>query len=160
MSMIGYAWDIEENVEEALVAYIKNNVTDVAMVIPARTAMTAAYPLVVVEAKESNNHTDTGRFTGRRQMSVDVHIVTEVLNYNAGTNDPARLRTAREHHRIIKASVLGALAGNTVHDDLNALQPAGVAFSQCHMEEQTRTSEDGKFITSQTLNIIAQPEAI
>ena len=155
MSMPG-SWDLEERVEDALVAYIQDACSEVAMVIPARTVAKAEYPLVVFEAQESFNHTDTGNFTGRRVIMVQCGIVTEALNMN----DDDGLLTAREQHSLIKQSVIGALAGKTVHDDLNEMQPEGVAFSSCQMEDQTRDAGDGKIITMQELIVIAQPETI
>jgi hypothetical protein len=158
--MVGYCWDIEERVEDALVAHIKALVTDVTMVIPARAAETVAFPLVLVEAQTSENASDTGRFNGARKINVHIGIITEALNLNGEEGTIEALRTAREQHRIIKSSVIGALAGNTVHEDLNDRQPEGVQFSLAHWEGLSRDAGDGKIITMLAMNITASPKEI
>ena len=155
MSMPG-SWDLEERVEDALVAYIKNECPMECMVIAARTIIKAEYPLVAVMAEESFNHTDTGNFTGRRVIMVEVAIITEAMNYKTASG----LLTARQEHRQFKESVIGALAGKTVHEDLNNLGEEGVKFSSCQMEDQTRDAGDGKILTMQELMVIAQPVEI
>lgn len=160
MSMEQVPWDLEERVEDAIVAHIKTLCTEIAMVIAERTITEVAYPLVVVAVESSNNHSDTGRITGRRDMTVSVNIVTEALNYNGSTGGEEVLRTAREHHRVIKSSVIGALSGNNLHTILNDEGQEGVAFSQAYVGEQTRDAGDGKIITIQNLDVIAQPQEL
>ena len=155
MSMEDYLWDIEERVEDAIVAHIKAMCSEVAQVQAARQVTTAAYPLVVVSAEDSDNHNDTGRFTGIRRMDVSIAIITEAMNYLGDTGSIEALRQAREHHRIIKSAVIGAIAGNEVHTDLNNRQPEGVVFSQAYCTRQTRDAGDGKLVTIQTLDVIA-----
>jgi len=153
-------WDLEERVEDAIVAYLKNECTDVAMIIPSRTITTASFPLIIVDAGDSDNHTDTARFTGRRIMDVTIAMFTEALNLNGDDGSETVLQTAREHHRIIKSSILQSLAGNTLHTDLNNLSPEGVAFSLCTMGLQAREAGDGKLMTVQTMTTIAQPKEL
>ena len=160
MSMQGYAWDLEERTEDALVAHIKAACSEVAMVIAARTITKAQYPLVVVENKGSANHTDDGEFNGRRVISIEVTIATEAVNQLGESGSAESLRTARAAHRIIKSSVIGALAGVLVHDELNALGAEGISFSMCAMGEQTPDQGDGMITTIQQLRVIAQPTEV
>jgi len=158
MSMNG-RWDLEEAVEDAIVAYVRKATGELAMVIPSRTIAEARYPLVVIDAGSSDNasvsNQGTTPFTGRRSMAVTVAIVTEAINFPADDE----VRTARDHHRAVKSPIIAALAGNTVHEDLNALAMPGVLFSQCHMTAQSRDQGDGRIVTEQTLDVIAQPRA-
>jgi hypothetical protein len=158
MSMVQALWDLEEAVEDAIVAHIKTLCSDVAMVIAAREVSVAEYPLVLVEAMSSDNHNDTGRFTGRRVVDVKVGIRTEALNENGEDGSIESLRTARGNHRKIKSSVIGALAGNELHTELNDEQPAGVLFSQATMTAQEREQGEGIIQTIQTMLVIAQPK--
>ena len=159
MSMYG-PWDLEERVEDAIVSFLKGLFTDIAMVEAAKTITDASYPLVLVEAQDSDNHNETGRFSGRRVIEIDVIIITEALNFLGSTGSPASLRKAREHHRVIKNSIIFALAGNTVHTEVNALDPEGVKFSQFAMGRQSRDAGDGKLVTIQTMITIAQPKEL
>ena len=160
MSMEDYRWDLEENVEDAIVAYLKNSVTVASLVMPAREIQTASYPLIIVKAMGSENHTEDGRFTGRRVMPVAITIVTEALNRNGQTGSEAKNQTAREHHRTVKSSVIGFLAGNNVQDDVNKIGSIGVSFSEIFMKGQETDEGDGKLTTTQTLEVIAQPKEI
>ena len=160
MSMPDYQWDLEERVEDCIVAHIEKHVGRVAMIIPARTVVQARYPLVVVEATQSGNHSDTGRFTGRRQMDVVVAVCTEAVNEAGPEGSQQALEDARTAHRVIKSQVIGALAGNTVHDELNEIGTAAVAFSQCYMTIQRRDAGSGLLVTEQVLDVIAQPKEL
>ena len=158
MSMIQAPWDVEERVEDALVAHIKTICTEVAMTIPANSVVEPAYPLVIVYADGSDNANDTGRITGRKRVNVVISIITDALNYLGAEGSIDVLRTAREHHRAIKQSVIGAVSGNELHTELNAENPEGVAFSMAYMGAVTRDAGDGKLMTMQELDIIAQPK--
>ena len=160
MSMTQYNWDLEERVEDAFVAYIKELCSELALVQAAYDVSTAAFPMVVVEAHDSDNHTDTGRFTGRRKMTVTVNIITEALNRAGDTGSIEALRTAREQHRAVKSSVIGILAGNEIHKNLNDTQPENVLFSMAYMTGQSRDAGDGKIITMQDMEVIAQPNEL
>lgn len=158
MSTPGYLWDLEEAVEDAIVTLLSASVSRVAMIIPARSVVAAKYPLVVVEAGESDNANDAATFNGRRRMKVDVHVVTEAVNQSQELGQEEATETAREQHRAIKRQVIGMLASTQLHDELNEQQPVGVLFSMAHMTGQARETGDAKLVTIQTLDIIAQPK--
>ena len=160
MSMSGYPWDLEERVEDAIVAYIKQQAGGEMMVIPWRSIEEARYPLVVVQYEDSNNTTEDQEFSGRRQMTIRVSITTEAVNNNGDAGTVRANMTAREIHRQVKSSVIGALAGKTIQDDLNAIGSEGVNFSFCQMTAQSGDAGDGMIITEQELIVIAQPKEI
>jgi len=157
MSMTTYPWDLEERVEDAVCAHIKNLCATVAMVVPSRTIAKAKYPLVVVAIETSANKDESREFDGRRVMSLMVDIRTEAINQNGVEGQIEKTQTAREHHRAVKSSVIGALAGKTVHDELNALGTEGVLFSMFAITTQTRDQGDGEISTMQECYVIAQP---
>lgn len=158
-SFIQYPWDLEERVEDAFVALLKQSVGN-AMIIPARSVVVAKYPLVVVDAGESNNEKEEANFNGQRRFNVTVAISTEAVNYSEEHSQLELAATARETHRIFKAQVIGALASDALHTELNALGTQGVTFSQAHMTAQTRNGAENKYITEQTLDVIACPKEI
>lgn len=155
MSLETYQWDLEENVEDAIVALLRDKLAGtIAMVLPAYTVQAVKYPLIVVEAGASDNHSDEGEFNGRRRMDVTVAITTEAVNKHEGVLP----EDARARHRQIKSAVLGWIASvNELHTELNAMNPTGVKFSQAHMTGQDRSVGANKIITEQTLDVIAQP---
>ncbi len=146
-------WDIEERVEDALVAYIKTSKTAAALVVAAYEYIKASYPLIVVQAVSSDNPTDTELFTGRRRMPVTVALVTQVV----GEDEQL---TARESHRRVKDGVVRCLAGSLLHERLNEIGAEGVEFSQAHMTALDRDAGDGKLTTEIMLDVIAQPKEI
>jgi len=160
VSLEQYPWDLEERAEDCFVAYLEKNVMRLAMVIPSRTVAEAKFPLVVVEAGESNNKNGTAPFTGKRQFNLTVNLVTEALNNNGADGTPEKNETGRETHRVIKSQLLGALAGNELHTALNDVGIPGIEFSSAHMTGQTRDTGDGKFITIQTIEVLAQPKEL
>jgi hypothetical protein len=160
MSLVGYPFDLEERVEDAIVAHIKAVTGGIKMVVPWRTQAIAAYPLVVVQCEGSDNHSDVGEWTGRRRLQVVVSIVTEAVNNNGDPGTDEQFLTSREIHRRVKSEVVGALAGTKVHEELNTIDVQGVLFSQCHIVAQTADAGDGKLVTMQQLDVIAQPKEI
>jgi len=160
MSMDQYPWDLEERVEDALVAYLQASVGRVAMIIPARSVIAAKYPLVVVDAGESDNNNDDATFNGKRRFDVTVAVVTEAVNFSQEHGPEESVETAREQHRGVKQAVIGALASARLHEILNDTQPQGIVFSVAHMTKQTRDAGDNKLVTEQALDVIASPKEI
>jgi len=158
-SYSAYPWDLEERVEDAIVALLKNSVGG-AMILAARSVQVVKYPLVVVDAGESNNENDQSNFNGQRKFNVTVAITTEAANYSTELGAMELVSTARETHRNFKALVIGALASDTLHEDLNGVGVSGVTFSQAHMTLQTRNGAESKYITEQTLDVIACPKEL
>jgi len=152
-----YRWDLEECIEDAFVGYVKNYAYRVSMVTAANEVHEAKFPLVVVSCEQSRNKNDDSTFSGKRLIDVTLHIVTEAINYNGDGGTAEALESARETHRIIKSQVIGIFAGTDVHTELNNLDPVGVLFSSVHLMGQTRDVGDGKLITEQMLEVIAQP---
>jgi len=160
MSFQQYPWDMEERVEDAIVALLKANAGRTAMIIAARTVVAAKYPLVVVEAVDSNNHSEDATFNGHRDISVKVAIATEAVNYSADLGQAELIETAREQHRAVKNAVIGVLASTVLHEELNELQPQGVVFSMASMSDQSRDVGDGQLTTEQNIDVIAIPKEI
>jgi hypothetical protein len=144
-------WDLEERVEDALVAHIQNACGD-ALVIASRGLDEVVYPLIVVECGESDNSNDDATFNGLRRMSVLVVISTEAL--------PNDIKTAMENHRRVKTAVIESLAVPAFHDYLNAQGHEGVQFSMAHITRQSRDVSDQLMITEQLIDVIAAPKAL
>lgn len=155
MSMMQYPWDLEERVEDAIVAHLKSLVGVICDIRPARLIEEERFPMVVVQCGESNNENDNAQFNGQRRMNVTVAIVTEAINNSDQLTTAELLQTARETHRALKSQVIGALASTALQDELNATQTAGLTFSMAHMTNQTRDAGDGKLVTEQVLDVIA-----
>lgn len=157
MSYSAYPWDIEERVEDAIVALLKNSVGG-AMIVPERSVQVVKFPLVIVGVGESDNNNDEANFNGTRRMQVVVALSTEAVNYSTELGEFEMASTAREVHRNFKSQVIGALASEALHEELNALQPQGVTFSLAIMTTQTRNGAENKYTTEQTLDVIATPK--
>lgn len=160
MSMTAYRWDLEESVEDALVAHLKRNIGRACMVAPAYEVAVAKFPLVLVHATNSNNENDLALFNGQRRISVTVAIVTEAVNFSEALGPAEALATSRDNHRAVKSDVIGILASAALQDELNELGLPHVLFSAAHLTAQTRDAGDGKINTEQTLDVIACPKEI
>ena len=160
MTMEAYPWDLEERVEDAFVAYLKANVQRVAMVIPSMSAVEARFPLIVVEARNSDNKNPTAPFTGKRSMDVTITMMIEAINRNGAAGSESFNEDARETYRAIKSNMIGWLSGNDLHTELNAIEMAGVDFSMAHMTRQERSVEEGRLMLMQALEVIAQPKEL
>ena len=159
MSMYG-PWDLEERVQDALATYVKNKVAGVAQTQGALKVSKANFPLVIFNFISSRNNTEDGMFTGRRTLEVEMNITTEAMNFNGGAGTEEKNQTADEHHRQIKSSVIGALAGTNTHKEINAVNWPGVNFSQVFMTDQKKDADGAFIITTQTLLVLAQPKEL
>lgn len=158
MSMKQYPWDLEERAEDAIVAYLKTTVGRATLVRAAREVVEAKFPLITVSAGDSTNSSELANFNGLRRFDVVVIIQTEGVNYNEKLGQAEILETARETHRAVKSDAIGSLASTVLHDDLNALQPQGIVFSQAHLTGQSRGVEGEFLFTRQTIDVIASPK--
>jgi hypothetical protein len=151
-------WDLPRRVQLALVSYCKQFADGDVMVVHARSVNKIAYPCVICEATGHEPTDDAVGFTGRRRVTgAAVIVMTEAINRKF---DPDKFQTASELHATLEATIVGALAGNTVHEDINAFDPEGVAFSRCMMGPVQCEGADGKLITTIELEIEAQPRSI
>jgi hypothetical protein len=157
MSMPG-PWDLPRRVQLALVAYCRQFADGDTMVVHARSVNKIGYPCIICEATGHEPTSDTVGFTGRRRVTgAAVILMTEAINRKF---DPDKFESAAEMHAALEANIVGAFAGNTVHEDINGFQPEGVAFSRCMMGSVECEGADGKLITTIELEIEAQPKEI
>jgi len=146
------SWAVEEYAEDAVVAYLVENVSDTYSVYPAWTNEVIVYPSIVVHAGDSDNVDDTG-FNGVRQISMQLAVGTEATD--VGTT------SARHVNRAVRDAVITALAQTALQDDLNALSPVGVIFSFAMVGNIKRDVDDKWVLISViTLDVIAAPQAI
>jgi hypothetical protein len=151
-------WDLPRRVQMALVAYCKTFANSETMVVHARSVNKIAYPCIICEATGHQPMDDSGNFTGRRRITnAAVVLMTEAINRKF---DPDKFESAAEMHASLEATIVGALAGNSVHEDINAFDPQGVALSRCMMGDVNCEGADGKLITTIELEIEAQPKEI
>ena len=160
MTMQEAEWDLEERVEDALVSRIKDGQTDAVNVLASREVIKAEYPLVLVHVESSANTDETKPFDGRRNMTAQVQIMTMPRNEDGEDWDEAGQVSARAWHRKVKSAVIKMLAGNQVATDINTENPEGVLFSLCQMGELSRSSEGNRYVTTISMNTIAQPKEI
>jgi len=159
LELTEYEWDLEERVEDAVVAHLRNEIGVKAMVIASGEVVEAEFPLVVVIAGTSSNHSDPALFNGKRQVEVTIGIMSEATNFPEN-GEPENTMTGRQVHRAIKSAVIRAVATKNLKEYLNATGVPGIAFSMAHMTDQDRDKGDNKFMTMQTLDIIYGPKDI
>jgi hypothetical protein len=157
MSMPG-PWDLPRRVQIALVAYCKTVVGPTVMVEHARSVRVIGFPCVICEATGHEPMDDAQNFTGRRRITgAAVVMMTEAINRKF---DETKFATAAEMHADMEAALVGAFAGNAVHDDLNSTLTEGVVFSRCYMAAVECDAAEGKLLTTINLEIEAQPKEL
>jgi len=149
-----YPYDIEESVEDALVAYLQSVMPSGMRHYTGGTEATLQYPCTVSECSSSQNVSTTGLFTGRRQLVANIQLFVEAATEQVGGTAG---RTPREVNREYRRALWTALAYDALHEVLNALPPVGVAFSMAHPTTSTRAVDGRVFTTVVTLDVIAQP---
>jgi hypothetical protein len=160
MSMQQYPWDVEERAQDAVVAHLKNLVGRKCKIVSAPLVGAAQYPLVTVEWFASTKKNDTSLFTGKVAGQMQIVTTIEAVNNQGEEFSPERFETAQQLFRVIKSEVRGALAGNTLHEDLNSIGAEGVKFSMAHLVFGNREVQPGKLIQVDLLDVIAQPTEV
>lgn len=147
------SWAVEEYAEDAIVAYLDAALSASYNVSAAWTNEEIQYPAVIVHAGESDN-VEGAAFNGVRAIEVEIAIGTEAKAVGE--------TSARHVNRAARAAVMTALAQTALHDDLNALNPAGVKFSWAMIGQTKRDVESDKriFISIIGLMVIASPKEI
>jgi len=162
--------DLEESVEDAICAYLKTKLPGDVRLYPSLTPMDGVqYPYVGVEAAESGNVTDEGKFNGRRTVDVMVALVLEAVPV---VNALGKItQTLRDRNRALRAQLWAMLARTDLHEDVNLslgwTQDPGtklwsggsvrVLFSKIMPTESARSVENRQVTTAITLKTIAQP---
>jgi len=162
------SFDIEETVEDALVAYLMPLMPGDVRVYPSLSAMDGVQmPYVGVECDESDNVSDEGLFNGRRTLTVNLALTVEAVPV---TNDAgAEVMTLRERNRQLRRALWEAIAWPDLHARINAhngwVHASGVwsggsipvLFSMAHPTASIRAVDGREVSTVITLSVIAQP---
>lgn len=153
MSDISESWAVEEYIEDAIIAYLESQVTSGMTFYPAWTDTKIEYPCAVVHAGSSQNLEGT-RFNGVRVVDVVIGVMTEAKTQGG--------LTARLANRDARDKVLGALAQEPLHTDLNTASAGGVSFSHAMIAGITRSVENERrvFVSEINLEVIAAPAQI
>lgn len=149
-----YPYDIEEGVEDTFAAYLATVMPSGMRHYTAYTDQTPQYPCTVTECSTSQNTSEDGIFTGRRQLSANIHLMTEA---STETVDGTPMRSPREVNRSARRALWTALAFDKLHEKLNEFPQAGVSFSMAHPTASTRAVDGRVFSTIINLDVIAQP---
>lgn len=154
------AWDLEERIEDAFVAYLRQNIPGDVRAKAAWTPDPAEYPCVVVGAVSSSNMSEDAEFNGRRSVTVTAGLMVEAAEEKA---DGVIVASARSRNARVRDAVFSHLCVNNLATHLNAVGIPGVLFSLAHPTQMTREvdGENGRlFVTILTFEVIAQPSAI
>jgi hypothetical protein len=152
-------WDMEERLEDALVAYLKKTIRDGINVYPAWTDEAIKYPCAVVTARATKPLSATASWNGQRVIEVEIPVITEAAPEKDGTG--VILRTARQRNAAFRSLVMNALDIATLAAEINALGAAdGLAVSQARVTQTIRSTEDREFVTVIMLEVKAAPGSI
>lgn len=150
--------DLEERVEDALVAYLRKAIPGEIRVYAAWGFTAPEYPCAIVHAESNANvGGDDAMPSDTRELGVTVEINVEAAPEKvAGTE----VRTARERNAWVRANVIGALAVADLRDRVADMNQPGVRFSAAQAMTSTRGADDQRRMqTTINLFVIAEPVA-
>jgi len=126
---------IEEDVEDALVAFFAGKLPGEVDVRPAYLGRSTKYPcLVVAVTANGNADNDLTAVCPRRKLTLEVQLLSELKDV---TNDQGQVTmTIREQCKILRRAVTQLLSDPTIVDQLNASPE--VAFDTCFVGEIRR----------------------
>ena len=151
-------YDLEERVEDALVAYLESVVTGDMRVYPAWSDESVQYPCAVVHAGSSDAVSAEAEWSLPRQMGVEITVHTDAapeLDSDGNTR-----RTARERNAAIRSDVIKAFSTATLKSLVIAAAGPGVAFSMVQLGgPMVRTVDEERrtLITTIPVDVIAEP---
>lgn len=172
------AWNIEELVEDSFVAYLKAKCSGALSVFPGFSSQHLTFPCASVQAGESDHVGGSGLFANPRAIIVTIDIITEAADVLDVAGKVAQ--TARERNSEVRSDVMNALAvldsatapaglsalcqledmPHGLAAELTAMLIPGVWIDSAIVGKITRTVEKECFVSTISVEVIAQPVAI
>ncbi len=148
-------WDLEERLEDAIVAYLKTQITAAVLIVAAWEREERGYPRVVVHAGTSGPVSEPAAWHDARRIMVQVAVLTEgaaIVDNVAHVLETARARNADMRSRVMDALCVGDLCTR-----LNAVGIDALALSMAQVITTERSMEAGALVTTVTVETIAEP---
>jgi hypothetical protein len=154
-------YDLQEKVEDALVALIETFMDSDMKAYPAFTTEEIEYPAVVVTAGDLGPISEDAEWHDVFELDgATVGVITEAAPLQDQSG--AVLLTARERNAKARGTVLEGLSGRDLADRLNNVGVQGVIFSTAQVMSVSRdlVSDQRAFVTLITLYMIAEPKEL
>ena len=148
-------WDLPELTEDALVAYLKANVSIDMRVSAAWERDEMQYPAVIVHVDQTGPVSEPAAWHDPRELAVSVGVITE--GAHELSSDGSIMRTARERNQQARSSVMSALFISDLNTQLINIGVEDIAFSMAQFSTTQRITEGRNLITTITGTIIAEP---
>lgn len=148
-------WDLEEKIEDALVSYIRGQVSGEIRVAAAWERNDDEYPACRVHCGESGPISEDAEWHDPRMFAVSVAVITEGAAKLAADNSVEE--TARERNAQARSEVIDALAVSDLKTQLINQGVDALGISQAQLLTSQRSTEDRYLITTLTLAVIAEP---
>lgn len=143
---------IEEDVEDAVVAFVKGKLPGECDVRPAYEGRPTKYPCVCVAVvTNANADGDLTAVCPRRKLAVEVQLLTELKDVT--DKDGKVEMTIREQCKILRRAVTRILSSPTIAADLNA--SPNIEFGTCFMGEIRRGLGGNEIESTIPLEMIA-----
>jgi len=142
-------WDLEELTEDTLAAYLRTQVSGDMRVYVAWEVNEPEFPCAMVHAGQSGPISEEAAWHDARLITVEVAVMVEAATTN--------LKTARERNAEARSQVINALATSTLESELQNAGTEDIAFSMAQMTNLTRTTENRVFVTTITVEVVAEP---
>lgn len=148
-------WDVEEKLEESLVAYFRTQLPAEIKLFTAWSADAIQYPCVIVAAHEMKPLDERLQWENIRRYTVNVDLCVPALPEKDGAG--AVVKTAREINRAYRSAVVGCLAKKDLATDLQAAQVGGLAVSSATLMtgERDIDTEHRTLVTTLVLKVTA-----
>ena len=154
-------FDLEERVEDAIVAYLRTAVTGEVRVYPAWSDESVQYPCAVVHAGSTDAVSAETEWSAPRQIAAEIAIIVDAAPEQTASGDT--IRTARERNAAARSDVLKALCTSSLLTNIIAAAGPGVSFSMAQIGGpvvRAVDTESRKLTTTIPIDIIAEPEEV
>ena len=150
--MANVVWDLAERVEDALVSYLQQVVSDTMRIYGAWNFDTPQMPCAVVHVGGEGPVSEDATWHNARLLEAKVSVMVEAA---PEMEDDTILRTARQVNRDVRSTVIAALAQTALPDKLNEQNIERLIISMAQLTETEREIDGRVFETICTIGIIA-----
>src|SRR4030065_329396 len=109
-------WDIEERIEDAVVAYLKQTVAGDMSIYPSATDDAIQFPCAVVQVARSVAVAENAKWHDARLYNVEIAVATEAAPEKDGTG--AVLRTSRQRNAAARSDAMNVLCVSALNQKL------------------------------------------
>lgn len=152
------AWDLEELVEDAFVAYLKTQIPGTMKVFNGFSDEKIEYPCAIVKVASAQSVAEDALWQDVSKLNVEVAVCTELAPIVDALGKI--ITTTRERNAVVRSAVMAALAQQALCGNLVAIGILGLLWTSAQLVGQRTRSVDEAhhaMITMLDVEVIVAP---